>query len=88
MAQTLTQRQQAYRVYLRGPRWRFVRWVRKLLDLGACQDCLREGRITRRGLQVHHTNYRHKGGSLWGEIADCTTLCDRHHAARHGKAAR
>lgn len=85
MAQTLTPRQQAYREYLRGPRWRFVRWVRKVLDLGACQDCLKVGRITRRGLQVHHLDYRHKGGSITGEIGDTVTLCADCHAKRHGK---
>ena len=89
MAQTYTttraERQAAYRDYLRTPRWHLLRWLRKVIDLGACQDCLRVGRITRRGLQVHHESYRNRGGSIPGEIGDCVTLCAEHHAKRHGK---
>lgn len=84
----LTARQAHYREYLKSPRWRLLRWLRKVLDLGACQDCLRVGRITRHGLQVHHNTYRNKGGSLEGELFDTVTLCDACHAKRHGKAAR
>jgi hypothetical protein len=82
---TLTAGQQRYRQYLRSPRWRIVRWLRKVIDLGVCQDCLRVGIIRRRGLQVHHEEYRHKGGSLEGEVMDTVTLCAEHHAKRHGK---
>ena len=84
MAQ-LTARQQQYREYLKSPRWRFVRWLRKLLDLGVCQDCLHYGRITRTHLQVHHTSYRNKGGAFFAELGDLVTLCADCHAARHGK---
>ena len=82
---TRRERQAAYREYLRSPRWRFVRWLRKVLDLGVCQDCLRVGRIRRDGLQVHHESYEHRGGSIPGEVADTVTLCAEHHAARHGR---
>lgn len=85
MAQTLTVRQAKYREYLRSPRWRLLRWLRKVIDLGACQDCLKEGRITRRRLQVHHLRYDNKGGAFFAELRDLTTLCAEHHAARHGK---
>ena len=84
----LTARQAQYREYLRSPRWRLLRWLRKAIDLGACQDCLKVGRIRRYGLQVHHNTYRNKGGSLEGELFDTVTLCDACHAKRHGKAAR
>lgn len=82
----LTARQQEYREYLQSFRWRLVRWLRKFIDLGVCQDCLRVGRIRRYSLQVHHTSYEHRGGSLEGEIADTVTLCANCHARRHGKA--
>ena len=85
---TRAERQAAYRDYLRSRRWHVLRWLRKVLDLGACQDCLKHGRITRHGLQVHHTTYDNKGGDFWKELADLTTLCDACHAKRHGKAAR
>lgn len=85
MAQTLTAGQRRYREYLKSPRWRIVRWLRKVLDLGVCQDCLKVGRIRRYGLQVHHESYRNKGGSLEGELFDTVTLCAACHAKRHGK---
>ena len=81
----LTARQQQYRVYLRSPRWRMLRWLRKVLDLGACQDCLKTGRITRRRLEVHHTTYANKGGAFFAELGDLTTLCADCHAKRHGR---
>ncbi len=81
----LTARQREYRVYLQSPRWHVLRWLRKVLDGGVCRDCLKKGIITRRGLQVHHLNYDNKGGDFWKELADLTTLCAKHHAARHGK---
>ena len=84
----LTARQAQYREYLRSPRWRLLRWLRKVIDLGACQDCLKVGRIARHGLQVHHTTYANKGESFFAELGDLTTLCDACHAKRHGKAAR
>ena len=80
-------RQAEYREYLRSIRWRIVRWLRKVIDLGACQDCLRRGRITRRRLQVHHESYANRGGSLEGELLDVVTLCDKCHAKRHGRGA-
>jgi 5-methylcytosine-specific restriction endonuclease McrA len=83
---TRRERQAAYRDYLRSFRWRVVRWVRKVLDLGACQDCLKRGRVRRYSLQVHHESYRNRGGSLAGEIMDTVTLCAKCHAKRHGKA--
>ena len=85
MAQTLTAGQQRYREYLKSPRWRLLRWLRRLLDLGACQDCLKVGIVTRRGLQAHHVRYDNKGGDFWAELRDLTMLCDSCHAARHGK---
>jgi 5-methylcytosine-specific restriction endonuclease McrA len=88
MAQTYTTAQAQYRDYLRSPRWRLVRWLRKFIDLGVCQDCLRVGRINRRGLQVHHESYRNRGGSLEGEVADCVSLCDACHARRHGRGSK
>ena len=85
---TRAERQAAYREYLRSRRWHFVRWLRKVLDLGVCQDCLRVGRIRRDGLQVHHESYRNRGGSIPGEVMDTVTLCDKCHAKRHGKVGR
>ena len=85
---TFTARQAQYREYLRSPRWRLLRWLRKVRDGGVCRECLRHGRITRRHLQVHHLRYDNKGGDFWREFADLTTLCDSCHAKRHGKAAR
>lgn len=85
MAQSLTAGQRRYREYLRSPRWRLLRWLRKVLDLGVCQDCLKVGRIRRYGLQVHHTQYDNKGGDFFAELDDLTTLCAEHHARRHGK---
>jgi 5-methylcytosine-specific restriction endonuclease McrA len=81
-------RQAEYRQYLKSFRWQVVRRLRKAIDLGVCQDCLRVGRINRRRLQVHHESYRHRGGSLEGEVMDTVTLCDKCHARRHGKGAR
>ena len=83
----LTARQAQYREYLRSPRWRLLRWLRKVRDGGVCRECLRHGRINRRHLQVHHTMYVNKGGAFWAEFGDLTTLCDSCHAKRHGKAA-
>jgi 5-methylcytosine-specific restriction endonuclease McrA len=85
MAQ-LTARQQEYRQYLKSPRWHVLRWLCKVRDLGACQDCRKHGRIRRYGLQAHHVQYTNKGGSFWRELGDLVTLCDSCHAARHGKA--
>ena len=87
MAQ-LTAGQVKYREYLRSPRWRLLRWLRKVIDLGVCQDCLKRGRIRRYGLQVHHESYRNRGGSLEGEVMDTVTLCAEHHAARHGRGTQ
>jgi 5-methylcytosine-specific restriction endonuclease McrA len=81
-------RQAEYRQYLRSFRWQVVRRLRKAIDLGVCQDCLRVGRINRRRLQVHHESYEHRGGSLEGELMDTVTLCVEHHAKRHGKRAK
>ena len=85
MGQTLTAGQRRYRDYLRSPRWHVLRWLRKVLDLGACQDCLPHGRITRRRLEVHHVTYRNKGGAFFAELGDLVTLCADCHAARHGR---
>ena len=82
------ERQAAYREYLRSPRWHLLRWLCKVRDLGACQDCLKRGIVTRRHLQAHHTTYANKGGAFWREWGDLVTLCDSCHAARHGKAGR
>ena len=79
------ERQQQYREYLRTPRWHLLRWLCKVRDLGACQDCLKRGIVNRRGLQAHHTSYDYRGGDFWAELGDLTTLCDSCHAARHGK---
>ncbi len=85
---TLTERRATYREYLRSPRWRLLRWLRKVIDLGVCQDCLKYGRIRRYGLQAHHTTYANKGGNFFEELDDLVMLCDSCHAKRHGKAAR
>ncbi len=85
MAQTLTQRQQEYRQYLKSPRWHVLRWLCKVRDLGACQDCLKRGIVNRRHLQAHHVQYDNKGGAFFAELGDLTTLCADCHAARHGK---
>lgn len=82
---TLTARQAQYREYLRSPRWRVLRWLRKVRDGGVCRECLRHGRITRRRLEVHHTSYRNKGGAFFAELGDLVTLCADCHAARHGR---
>jgi 5-methylcytosine-specific restriction endonuclease McrA len=90
MAQ-LTARQAEYRRYLRSFRWQLVRRLRKAIDLGVCQDCLRVGRINRRRLQVHHESYDNRGdrgGTIRDEVADTVTLCAEHHAKRHGKGAK
>lgn len=87
MAYTTTrrERQAAYREYLHTHRWHVLRWLCKVRDLGACQDCLKRGIVNRRHLQAHHTQYVNKGGDFWKELADLVTLCSEHHAARHGK---
>ena len=84
---TRAERQAAYRDYLRSRRWHVLRWLCKVRDLGACQDCLKRGIVNRRHLQAHHVQYDNKGGDFWRELGDLTTLCDSCHAKRHGKAA-
>ena len=86
MAQTLTAGQVEYRHYLESPRWRLLRFLRKVLDGGACRDHLRRGRIVRTHLQVHHTSYDNRGGAFFAELGDLVTLCAACHAKRHGKA--
>ena len=84
MAQ-LTAGQRRYREYLKSPRWRLLRWLRKVRDGGVCRDCLKRGIINRRHLQVHHTQYDNKGESFWADFGDLVTLCADCHARRHGK---
>ena len=57
MAQTYTttrsERQAAYRDYLRTPRWHVLRWLRKVRDGGVCRDCLRVAGQSRGGHRPH-----------------------------------
>jgi 5-methylcytosine-specific restriction endonuclease McrA len=81
MAQTYTTARQAeYREYLRSPRWRLIRWLRRTLDGNRCRVCNGRGR-----LEVHHRSYKHRGGSLEGELRDTITLCAECHDWAHRK---
>jgi len=73
----LSPEQIAYRAYLRTPRWRILRWVRRHIDGNRCRMC-----GTSQRLEVHHHSYTHRGGSWLRELFDLTTVC----AACHGKA--
>lgn len=70
-----------YGLYLQGPRWLILRELRKWWDGWECVRC-----GDRRGLQVHHLSYTHKGKGLGvREFLDLRTLCDKCHAWAHGK---
>lgn len=75
--------QQQYRAYLRSPRWRIIRWLRKRIDGNRCRTC---GETKR--LEVHHSEYTHRGKSWWGELMDVITLCDECHEKIHGGVTR
>jgi len=73
---THTQRQ--YQTYLRSPRWRLLRWLRKWMDGNRCRMC-----GTRSRLEVHHRDYTHRGKSFFGELMDTTTVCRNCHGDYH-----
>ena len=60
----------AYAAYLRSPRWRILRALRRWLDGGRCRVC-----NSRVQLETHHRSYANKGGSFIGEFGDTITLC-------------
>lgn len=71
--------QLAYRRYLAGPRWRLIiRPIRLMLDGNRCRLCGGGQR-----LEVHHRDYRHRGGSIVGELRDTITLCASCHRTHH-----
>ena len=74
----MTTTQTAYATYLRSPRWRILRALRRWLDGGRCRVC-----NSRVQLETHHRTYRHKGGSFIGELRDTITLCRIHHKLYH-----
>jgi 5-methylcytosine-specific restriction endonuclease McrA len=72
--------QARYEEYLRSPRWRLLRALRRWLDGNRCRVC-----FSPYHLEVHHRAYRNRGRSLVGELRDCVTLCAACHAAAHRK---
>jgi 5-methylcytosine-specific restriction endonuclease McrA len=80
---TYTPQQAAYRHYLRSPRWRLLRWLRRRIDGGRCTRCGAHGPGVR--FEIHHLRYDNKGGSFWRELLDLRTLCSECHGKEHGK---
>lgn len=80
---THTQRQ--YQTYLRSPRWRLLRWLRKWMDGNRCHYYHSDGSMcgSRKRLEVHHYNYQHRGGNFLGELMDCVTWCHDCHSEWH-----
>lgn len=78
MAQTLTAAQVQYQHYLQSPRWRLIRFLRLHLDGKRYRVC-----NSRERLEVHHRSYKHRGGSLEGELRDTITLCSVCHDNAH-----
>ena len=74
----MTTTQTAYATYLRSPRWRILRTLRRWLDGGRCRVC-----NSRVQLETHHRSYQHRGGSLIGEFGDIVTLCKVCHKKHH-----
>jgi hypothetical protein len=70
--------------YLRSPRWRIIRWMRKRIDGRRCRMC-----FSPRRLEVHHKSYKHKGDpgplGMLAELRDCVTLCHDCHMREHGR---
>jgi len=73
-----TATQQKYAEYLRSPRWRLLRTVRRVIDGQRCRTC-----YSRDHLQVHHASYAHRGRGFFGELRDTITLCDECHRRLH-----
>ena len=82
MSATMTPGQRQNAEYLRSPRWRIIRAVRRTMDGHHCRVC-----FSRDHLQVHHATYAHRGrGGLPGmvrEARDVITLCAHCHAQLH-----
>lgn len=79
----MTEGQQWYQEYLRSPRWRLIRTIRRARD-GRCRTC-------RNGLplEVHHASYKRLGkwkpfglGLIW-ELLDVITVCETCHERLH-----
>lgn len=77
-----TPAQQEYARYLRSPRWRLLRWLRRRIDGGRCTH---PGCTARTRLEVHHVRYDNRGRGFWAELRDLRTLCSAHHGAAHGR---
>lgn len=77
----------AYATYLRSPRWRILRALRRWLDGGRCRHYSEDGTMcgSRKRLECHHYNYRHRDGSFVGELMDCVTWCHDCHSKWHAK---
>lgn len=70
-----------YKLYLKGERWNLIRKAVLRRDNWTCQY---PGCSSRKHLNTHHRTYRNKGKGLAAEIADCMTLCRKHHKRVHG----
>ena len=74
----MTPQQAEYQQYLKSWRWLILRAVRRWLDGDRCRMC-----GARRGLEVHHRDYLHRGKSWLGELLDLTTVCLACHGDYH-----
>ena len=78
-----------YHAYLKSPRWRLIRALRRWLSGGRCATC----HATRR-LQAHHASYKNVNVTWWGvldvagmilELGDTILLCDACHEGVHSQ---
>lgn len=71
-----------YSNYLRSPRWRMIRFLRRKLDGQRCRLCNND-----QHLETHHRRYDNRGRpGLFGflaELRDCITVCDNCHKTAH-----
>lgn len=80
----MTAAQLEYRRYLTSMRWRLISGSRRWWDGYQCRTC-----GEKRGLQVHHASYKHRGEfgtvGILCEWLDTLTLCDECHGRLHEK---
>lgn len=72
----MTEKQQAYRVYLASQHWQRIRSAAIARDGGKCVDC-----GSNQGLQVHHWQYR--DSPYQTQLRDVYTVCRSCHEKTH-----